>query len=523
MLLFLLLGCAQPLAAKDDRPNIVWIFSDDQAYQAIGAYGGRLQKLNPTPNIDRLAKAGMRFDRMYVGNSICAPSRATLLTGKHSHLNGKRTNHGGFDHNQLTFPKLLQKAGYQTAMVGKIHLRGKQQGFDYWDVLPGQGSYYQPDFIGNDGKKLIEGYVTDIITDRSLEWLEKHRDGSKPFMLMIHHKAPHRSWCPAPRHVTLYDDVEIPYPDSLFDDYATRGTAAHKQDMTLAKTMRVGIDLKIRSNNELQRAPWSTGTPPPGGEHNAYFRMNAKQRKIWDAAYLPQRQDYQTTILEGKASHEDLVKWKYQRYMKDYLRCIKAVDENVGRVLDYLEKAGLDKNTIVMYSSDQGFYLGEHGWFDKRFMYEESFRTPFIATWPGTVKPGSVNTDLCQNIDWAETFLDIAGAEIPDAMQGKSLVPLMKGKTPEDWRHSLYYHFYEYPGVHHVRRHEGVTTKRHKLIRFYGKDVPNGEAWEFYDLEKDPHEMHNRYGTPEHKPRIADMKQELQSLRKKYRVPDSDG
>ena len=503
------------IKAADERPNIVWIFSDDHAYQAVGAYGSRLQKLNPTPNIDRLAKQGMRFDRMYVGNSICAPSRATLLTGKHSHLNGKKTNGGGFNHGQMTFPKILQKAGYQTAMVGKIHLRGNQQGFHYWDVLPGQGSYYQPEFIGEKGRKMIEGYVSDVITDRSIDWLEKHRDKSKPFMLMIHHKAPHRSWCPAPRHVKLYDDVEIPMPENLFDDYSTRGTAAKKQDMTISKTMKNKSDLKVRTPQERTRSAWSKGKRLPGGEQGAYFRMTAKQREIWDAAYGPKNDAMVKARLTGK----DWVKWKYQRYMKDYLRCIKAVDENIGRVMEYLEKNGLDKNTIVMYSSDQGFYLGEHGWFDKRFMYEESFRTPFIAKWPGTIKAGSVNKDLCQNIDWAETFLEIAGAKIPEEMQGKSLVPLLKGKTPADWRKSLYYHYYEYPAVHSVRRHEGVVGPRYKLIRFYGRDVPNGEEWELYDRETDPHEMKNIYGEEGNKEIIQTLKAELKRLQILYKVP----
>ena len=468
------------------RPNIVWIFSDDHAYQAIGAYGGRLQALNPTPNIDRLAKEGMRFDRCYVANSICAPSRATLLTGKFSHMNGKYDNRVEFDHNQQQFQKILQTNGYQTVMVGKIHLNGKMQGFDYWDVLPGQGKYNDPDFFSGNGKTQSTGYVTDIITDKALDWLKNRRDPAKPFMLMIHQKAPHRNWIPAEREMGRYEDIEIPEPPNLFDDYATRTTAAHEQAMGIDKCMQMAGDLKVGPK-----------TPAQFAARNKYYA-------------------------EHKPTGRDLVKWKYQLYMKDYLRCVWTVDESVGRVLQTLKELGLDDNTIVMYSSDQGFYLGEHGWFDKRFMYEESFRTPLLARWPGKIKPGSVNSHLTQNIDFAETFLDLAGAPIPADMQGRSLVPLLKGNTPKDWRTSLYYHYYEYPGTHNVRRHEGVTNSRYKLIRFYGKDVPNGEEWEFYDLERDPSEMNSSYNNPEYAAQVQSLKQEMNRLRQQYQVPEND-
>ncbi len=470
-----------------ERPNIVWVFSDDHSYQTIGAYGGRLKSLNPTPNIDRLAKDGMRFDRCYVGNSICAPSRATLLTGKHSHLNGKIDNRGPFDHDQQQFQKILQKNGYQTVMVGKIHLNGAMQGFDYWDVLPGQGKYYDPDFISEKGKEQVKGHTTDIITDKALDWLQNKRDTKKPFMLMIHNKAPHRNWTPDKRHMVKYENDFIPEPENLFDDYETRGAAAHGQDMTIDKTMTLDRDLKLGENY-----------PDP------YNQFDSR------------KEDFAKKNPTGK----DLVRWKYQEYMKDFMRCVWGVDENLGRVLDYLEETGLDRNTVVIYSSDQGFYMGEHGWFDKRFMYEESFRTPFIVRWPGIVKKGSVNTDLVQNIDWAETFLDLAGAPIPDDMQGKSLVPLFKGKTPKNWRKSLYYNYYEYPGAHSVRRHEGAFDKRFKLIRFYGLDVPGGEEWEFYDLKTDPAEMNNAYNNPEYAGQIKRLKKELVSLKKFYKVPD---
>jgi arylsulfatase A-like enzyme len=478
----LALASMMPSSHAAEKPNIIWIFSDDHSFQTIGAYGGPLQKLNMTPNIDRIAKEGMRFDRCYVTNSICAPSRAVLLTGKHSHLNGKIDNRGGFNHDQASFAKVLQKNGYQTAMIGKIHLSGKMQGFDYWDVLPGQGKYYNPDFISAKGKEKNTGYVSDIITDKTLNWLEDQRDKEKPFMLMMHHKAPHRNWTPAERHMSKYEDITIPEPDSLFDDYQGRGSAARDQDMSIDKTMGLKYDLKVGRGGQF-----------------------AERTKKFNEAKL-----------EGK----DLIKWKYQTYMKDYLRCIWAVDESVGKLLDYLEESGLGENTIVMYCSDQGFYMGEHGWFDKRLMYEESYRTPLLVRWPGMVKPGSVNSDLTQNIDFAETFLDMAGVEAPEEMQGESLIPLMKGKTPAEWRKSLYYHYYEYPAVHSVKKHEGVSEKRFKLIRFYGQDVPNGEEWELYDLEKDPSEMKSQYSNPEYAPEVKRLKIELQRLRTYYKVPE---
>jgi arylsulfatase A-like enzyme len=477
-LLLSLLASATLFADKAQRPNILWLFSDDHAYQAIGAYGGRLEKENLTPNIDSIAKEGMLFTRAYVGNSICAPSRATLLTGKHSHLHGKRDNIGEFNHDQQQFQKILRKKGYQTAMIGKIHLNGKMQGFDYWEVLPGQGKYNNPTFITEEGETQYKGHSTDIITDRALNWFEKGRDKDKPFMAMVHYKAPHRHWHPAERFRKAFEDRTFPEPPTLFDDYSGRTTAAHKQDMSIEKSMFMKGDLKS-----------------------------------W-------REDRKTYLEKHQPKGKDLIRWKYQTYMKDYLACIAGVDENIGRLLKYLKDNGLDKNTIVMYSADQGFYLGEHGWFDKRFMYEESFRTPFIARWPGVIQPGSKNGDLVQNIDFAETFLDLAGISAPDDMQGRSLVPLFKRNTPSDWRSSLYYHYYEYPGWHSVRRHEGVANKRYKLIRFYGKDVPNGEEWEFYDLEKDPHEMQSAYSDPVHQEQVEEMKGELTRLRGCYLVQD---
>ena len=464
---------------QNKPPNIIWIFADDHAYQAIGAYGGRLQPSNLTPNIDRLAQEGITFDHAYVGNSICAPSRATLLTGKHSHSNGVRTNTDLFDHGQNQFQKLLQAANYQTALIGKIHLDGTPQGFDYWEVLPGQGRYYDPEFITAEGIKTYIGHSTDIITDRALYWLQNKRKAASPFMLMVHYKASHRSWYPAPRFREPFRVRTFPEPDTLFDDYFGRGTAAHEQEMTIRTTMKLEGDLKVG---------------------------------IW-----PDRQE---ELDQLNPIGDDLVRWKYWAYMRDYLACVAGIDENVGRILEYLDQTGLAQNTVVMYSSDQGFYLGEHGWFDKRFMYKESFRTPLVVRWPGVIRSGIRNNDLVQNIDFAETFLDIAGVQIPDDMQGRSLVPLLQENTPSDWRSSLYYHYYEYPAVHSVRRHEGVATKRFKLIRFYGPDVPEGEEWEFFDLQIDPQEMMSRYADPAYSGKIAELKMELQRLRDFYRVPE---
>jgi len=487
---------------KTERPpNIVFIFSDDHACQAIGAYGS---KVNRTPHIDRLAQEGMVFRNSFCTNSICAPSRAVVLTGKHSHLNGQINNAVRFDGSQQTFPKLLRSAGYQTALVGKWHLKTDPTGFDHWEVLPGQGEYYNPSFLCATGEDHYPGYVTDIITDLALDWLKNRRDQERPFLLMCQHKAPHRSWMPGPDHLTAYDDVEIPEPPNLFDDYAGRSKAATMQELTIANDMHLAYDLKVsppEEDNETDKKLWE-GT---------YGRLTTEQRQLWDSAYGPKNKAFREAGLTGK----DLVRWKYQRYVKDYLRCIASVDDNVGRLLDYLDQAGLSDNTVVIYSADQGFYLGEHGWFDKRWMYEESLRMPFIIRWPGVVKPGSVDGHLVQNLDYAETFLDMAGVEVPEDMQGRSLVPLLKGADPEDWRKSIYYHYYEHPGAHSVPRHYGVRTDRYKLIHFYHL----GE-WELYDLAKDPNEMKSVYDDPAYADVVKEMKAELGRLRDLYQVPD---
>ena len=484
-------GISEAHANQQKQPNILFIFTDDHASHAMSCYGS---KVNQTPNLDRIAREGMLFNNCFCTNSICGPSRAVILTGKHSHLNGFKQNGNKFDGSQQTFPKILRKNGYQTAIVGKWPLATQPTGFDYSEILIGQGPYYNPPMIRNGERVKHVGYTTDIITDLALDYLKNSRDPEKPFMLMFQHKAPHRNWQPGPKHLHMYDDVTIAEPANLFDNYAGRGTAAKQQDMTIAKTMTAN-DLKL--------------TPPKN--------FTPEQLKVWNAAYEPKNEAFHNAHLKGK----DLVRWKYQRYMKDYLRCIASVDDNVGRMLDYLEATGLAKNTIVIYSSDQGFYLGDHGWFDKRFMYEESFRMPFMVRWPSVIKPGSVNNELVSNLDFAETFLDLAGAKIPDDMQGVSLVPLFKGNAKK-WRKSLYYHYYEFyndrRAAHMVRRHNGVRTKRYKLIDFY-----NIGEWELYDLEKDPREMKSVYAEPEYAQVVTDLKTELKRLQTQYQVPDDTG
>ena len=491
-----------------DRPNIVFIFTDDHAPHAIGAYNGWLKSVNPTPNIDKLAAEGMLFVNSFCTNSICGPSRAVIQTGKHSHKNGFMNNGNTFDWNQQTFPKLLQKAGYQTAIYGKSHLKGHPQGYDSWAVLPGQGLYYNPDMITPDGQVTIEGYCTDIVTDMAVEFLKEGRDDSKPFMLMVQHKAPHRNWMPALRHLTLYDDIEIPEPSTLFDDYRDNALAARYQELEIDRHMHINYDLFLDLTPDFPDLPIRTDK----SAWRNLQRMNPEQVKLWRAAYEPKDKAFHEANLTGK----DLVRWKYQRYAKNYLRSVKGVDESVERLVDTIDELGLDDNTIIIYSSDQGFYIGDHGWYDKRWMYEESLKMPFIVKWPGVTQPGSRSTKMVQNLDYAETFLDIAGAPIPSDMQGVSLVPLLEGENPRDWRKSIYYHYYEYPSVHMVPRHNGIRTNRYKLMHFYQFD-----EWEFYDLRSDPDEYNNLYGNPEYKKLINRMKRELNGLVEKY-DDDSD-
>jgi arylsulfatase A-like enzyme len=487
-------------------PNIIFVFTDDHATQAIGAYGGRLADLDPTPNIDRLAREGMRFDNAFVTNGICAPSRAVILTGKHSHLNGVLTNAERFDSSQVTFPQLLQDVGYQTALIGKWHLKSDPVGFDYWEVLPGQGQYYNPDFRTPAGVVRDTGYATDIITGKALAWLAG-RDPSKPFLLMYQHKAPHREWAPGPAHLTAYDDAEIPEPATLFDEWEGRTSAAQTQEMTIADHMHYGYDLKLWPNTAEPDDPWNEWV------EGRRERMTAEQAAEWDAAYGPKSEAFRRANPTG----DDLVRWKYRRYMEDYLGSIASVDDNLGRLLAYLEEAGLAENTVIVYASDQGFFLGEHGWYDKRWMYEESLRMPLIVRWPGVVPSGRSNDALVQNLDLAQTFLELAGVTAPADMQGRSLVPLLHGEQPSDWRDAIYYHYYEFPGVHAVQRHYGVRTDRYKLIHYYLID-----EWELFDLVEDPDELRSVYGDPEYAEVQAALAARLAELRDQYAVPTED-
>lgn len=483
----------------DTRPNIIFIMSDDHGYQAISAYG---DSLNHTPNIDALAKDGMLFNRAFVNNSLCAPSRAAILTGKYSNMNGIKGNGDEvFDGSQNTFPKLLQQADYQTAMIGKWHLVSKPTGFDFWNILPGQGDYYNPDFIDSTGTKRVEGYVTDLTTDKAINWLD-HRDTSKPFCVLVWNKAPHRDWMSAIKYLHEFDSVNIPVPSTFFDDYATRTRAVKEQKMEISKWLAPNYDLK--ENLGITRA-----TERLDSNWMAIFgRLTPEEQKAFIAAYTPKNDAFKKANLKGK----ELAIWKYQRYIKDYLRTIQSVDDNVGRLTDYLKEKGLDKNTIVIYTSDQGFYLGEHGWFDKRFMYEQSFRTPLIVKWPNVIKGGSVNNDMVMNLDLAETLLDAAHVKIPSDMQGKSLLPIWKGKTPDDWRRYVYYHYYESGGEHNVAKHIGVRSDRSKLIYYY----ENGD-WELYDLQKDPNELNNIYNNRDYQKIQDSLKNELQVQMKKFK------
>jgi arylsulfatase A-like enzyme len=503
---FLASAAAAPLlqgqAAR--RPNILFIFSDDHAYQAISAYGSNR---NQTPNIDRIGREGMRFDQCLVTNSICGPSRATILTGKYSHKNGFIDNRSKFDGSQQTFPKLFQKAGYQTAIFGKWHLVTEPTGFDAWEVLPGQGSYYNPDFLRPAGRHRREGYATDIITDLSLDWLRNGRDRSKPFVLMAQHKAPHRNWMPAPEKLHLYEGQTIPEPSTLFDDYEHRASPAHKQAMTIARHMGDVYDLKLDGNTTGGRAAGGGDVP----NNPELDRMTPQQRRIWDAAYRSRNEEFRKLNLSGK----ELTRYKYQRYIKDYLRCISSVDDSVGRLLSHLDAEGLADNTLVIYCSDQGFYLGEHGWYDKRWIYEESLRTPMLARLPGMIAPGSVDRHLVSNLDFAETFLELAGVPVPGDMQGRSLVPIFRGQSPANWRSSHYYHYYE-TGVHDVAPHEGVRTDKFTLAHYY----TTGE-WELFDNQKDPQQVRSRFGDAGYAAVTKELQGELARLRTRYEVPEN--
>lgn len=497
---------------KQERPNIVFIMSDDHAYQAISAYS---DKLLQTPNIDRIAKEGMLFSNACVTNSICAPSRAVILTGKHSHLNGKIDNYFPFDTTNITFPQLLQANGYQTAMFGKLHFGNNPKGFDEFKILPDQGHYYNPDFITKkEGKIKLMGYVTDLITDMTLNWLKKERDKNKPFFLAYLHKAPHREWLPAERHYKEFIKRKFPEPETLFDNYEGRGRASKEQEMNLLAHMNWAGDSKIRPENMDKLGIKQSHNYDKANYNSTVGRMNEAQRKEWDAVYDKMNAEFMQNY--PNMSKEDLMRWRYQRYMQDYLGSIASVDEGVGQVLDFLKENGLDKNTIVVYTSDQGFYLGEHGWFDKRFIFDESFKTPLLIKWPGVIQAGSRNSQMVQNLDFAQTFLEAAGIKPPSDMQGESLIPIFKGKG-KNFRDAAYYHYYEYPSVHMVKRHYGIVTEKYKLIHFY-YDI---DEWELYDRTNDKNEMKNVYHDPKYAKVRAELHKKLAKLRVKYKDSDT--
>lgn len=548
------LSCVTAAYAQQQKaqqhPNIVYIMCDDHAYQCISAYGSALSKLAPTPNIDRLAERGMRFDRAFVENSLSTPSRACLMTGQYSHQNGQRQLDEGIDTSRTFFTELLQEAGYQTAVVGKWHMGCDPKGFDYYHVYNDQGQYWNPQYRGTDTNNefvVEEGYSTDLTTDHALSFIE-HRDPSKPFCLLLHHKAPHRNWQANLKYLGMYDDVEFPMPENFYDDYATRGSAARTQKMSVTRDMRWEQDFKVPEMLDLNNPDSKDSYNALMGEIN---RMTPEQRSAWGRYYFPRNR----RLLEAQLKGKDLDNWKYQVYIRDYMSVIASVDESVGRVLDYLDKNGLTDNTMIVYTSDQGFYMGEHGWFDKRFMYEESLRTPLIVSYPGHTKPGSVCNRLVQNIDYAPTFLALAGVQQPKDMPGRSLVPVLtNGDNVKNWRQSIYYHYYDYPTYHMVRKHDGVRTERYKLIHFYGKggldavsenkyqNVPGTREYgtmkglesigyfepkdeavdycELYDLQADPHEQNNIFGKPGTEKIMKQLQRELDKYRKTLAVDE---
>ena len=501
---------SQILAAKfKGRPNILFIMSDDHACNAISAYGGRLAKVAPTPNIDRIGREGIRLDQCFVTNSICTPSRAVILSGQHSHINSVRTLNDAFPGPESGTPNvadMLRRSGYETALIGKWHLRSAPWGFDYWKVGPGQGQYHDPFFVASTdgvpysprpakGAARTEGYYTDLITDFAVDWLD-NRDEEKPFFLMLHHKAPHGKWEPADRHKNYLADVEIPEPATLWEDFSHRSEATRNMGTSITSRLaprRTMVD-------DVQKKDWPAGSVDMTG---------------------------MTEIEKGKAA--------YQKYLHDYLGCVKAVDENVGRVLDYLDKSGLAENTLVIYTADQGMFLGEHDYFDKRWIYEECLRMPFFARLPGTIPAGSVNSEqLCSNLDFAQTFLDFAGVnDAPEIakMQGQSLKPILRGETPDTWRDAVYYRYWMHLAHHHIPGHYGIRDSRYKLAFFYGlpldatlgkgKFPPTTPGWELYDLKTDPSETSNVYTNPDYAPIIKRLKSRLLELKQQYGDDDA--
>ena len=515
----ILLSSVLPLAATAQRYNIVYIMTDDHTAQMMSCY----DKSNiETPNLDRIAAEGVRFTQSYVANSLSGPSRACMLTGKHSHKNGFTNNeHGIFDGSQQTMPKLMQQAGYQTTIIGKWHLVSLPTGFDYWNILPAQGDYYNPNFITMNNDTVREqGYLTNIITDKSIDWLENQRDKSRPFILLIHHKACHRNWLPEMKYLREYEDKTFPVPETFYDDYQGR-LAAQQQEMHIDRDMDIVYDTKMFRPDLKTRLSENY--------RNMVSRLDSKDLLQYSWFYDSLSLDFYNRfpdMRDGRTTNNSkaVAEFKYQRYMRDYAKVVKSLDDNVGRVLDYLKQSGLDENTLVVYTSDQGFYMGEHGWFDKRFMYQESFATPLVMQLPKQLREeraknlpndDGVITEMVQNIDYAPTFVELAGATVPNDIQGASLLPLLKGQHPKNWRKSLYYHYYEYPAEHSVKRHYGVYDGRWKLIHFY-RDI---DQWELYDLQSDPHELHNIYGQKGTEKTLKRLQKELVRLQKQYDDP----
>lgn len=502
---------------NNERLNIIHIMTDDHSFQTISAYGHPLSKLAPTPNIDRLANKGMIFQQAFVENSLSTPSRACLMTGLYSHQNGQRRLGAGIDTTKTFISEILQNNGYQTVVVGKWHMQCEPKGFDYYSILYDQGNYYNPDFKTKDsnGQYIREnGYATHLITNHAISFLE-NREKDKPFCMFVHHKAPHRNWKPEEKYLTLYEDVEFPYPATFDDNYETR-EAASKQEMQIDRDMTLIYDLKLESllNDPDYSDEWNKETLI-----ELQKRMTPEQLDAWRKAYKQRENDFAQKKLAG----EELKKWKYQEYLKDYLRCIKSVDDEIGRLIDYLEKENLMENTVIVYTSDQGFYMGEHGWFDKRFMYEESLRTPLIIHHP-KMTSSELNSALVQNIDFAPTYLDIANVEKPEEMSGSSLVPLLESKVPANWREDIYYHYYDYPAIHMAHRHDGVRTDRYKLIHFYNGNEENEKdkinSTELFDLQEDPNELNNLYGKEGYEEIAKDLQNRLDNYREKLKVDE---
>jgi arylsulfatase A-like enzyme len=489
-------GAATYCQQTTTRPNIIFIMSDDHAYQAISAYGS---KLIQTPNIDRIGREGAIMKNGFVTNSVCSASRAVILTGKYSHINGLRDNGTFFNGEQQTLPKILKANGYHTAIVGKWHLWSEPTGFDYWNVLPAQGHYYNPAFIKMGKDTSYKGYVTDVITDLALQWIDQNRNA--PFFLMLHHKAPHRNWMPPLKYLHRFDDASFPLPKSFCDDYKGRA-ALQRQQITVAHDLDIRYDSKIPCDTcaVTKINDWA-----PAEYQREIERLTPEERRCWDSVYQLEYEQFKQ--LHDSAA---LVKFQFRRYMEDYLRCITSVDDNVGRVLQYLEEKGLAENTIVIYTSDQGFYMGEHGLYDKRFMYQESFRTPMVIRYPGKIKPHQQVEQFTLNLDIAPTLLDYAGVAIPPDMQGESMRPVLQKKKTPNWRKEIYYHYYELSFG--LTRHYGIYTGRYKLIHFYNPI----NTWELYDLKKDWLELRNVYGEPGYEAVVKELKDRLHKLQLKY-------